>query len=45
MAYNSVYMISSNPALYAIHYTEGADHYSKQSGTAAESHNDTGHIK
>lgn len=45
MAYNSVGMISSKPALPAIHYTEGAEYYSKQSGRAAESHNDTGHIK
>jgi len=45
MAYNSVHMMSSNPALPAIHYTEGADHYSKQTGKAEESHNDTGHIK
>lgn len=36
-------MMSSNPAL--IHYTEGADHYSKQTGKAAESRNDAGHIK
>jgi len=45
MAYNSVHIMSSSPALPAIHYTEGADHYSKQTGKAAESHSDTGHIK
>ena len=45
MAYNSVHMISSNPALLTIHYTEGAGNYSKQSGRAAESHNYTDHIK